>query len=121
MSALLNQLESIRSLKGIALLEADSKLKSWCDNELLRLILSQSDVFESAPQTSCNEKVCAQYLSDRNKAEKHLNFISALADFLSFVNLDIRRPKIFADYFPQNYVVNDNSNGWELLEQLVEC
>jgi hypothetical protein len=133
MSALLNQLESIRGLKDILLLDAESKLKSWCDNEQLRLILSQWDVFESTPyssnlvnsyfkqfKTSCTEKVCAQYLSDRNHAEKHLNFISALADFLSFVNLNIKRPKVFADNFLQNYVVNDNSNGRELVERLVE-
>jgi hypothetical protein len=134
MSALLNQLESIRGLKDISLLDAESKLKSWCDgNKRLRLILSQRDVFDSAPYSSnlvnnhfkqfkksCIDKVFFQVLSVRDKAEKHLNFISALNDFLSFVNLDIRRPKVFDDYFVQNYVVNDNSNGRKLVKRLVE-
>jgi hypothetical protein len=97
------------------------------------LILNQSDVFESAQYSftlannyfkefkkSGTEMLFSQCLSDRDNAEKHLNFISALTDFLSFVNLDIRRPKVFADYFLQNYVVNENSNGRELVERLVE-
>jgi hypothetical protein len=133
MSTLLKDLESIQRLRDIPLLDAESKLKSWCDGERLRVILSQRDVFESAPYSfalvnnyfkqfkkSCTEKVFSQGLSDRHNAKKHLQFISALNDFLSFVNLNIKRPKMFADYFLQNYVVNDNSNGRELVEQLVE-
>jgi hypothetical protein len=123
MSTLLKDLESIQRLRDIPLLDAESKLKSWCDGERLRVILSQRDVFESAPYSfalvnnyfkqfkkSCTEKVFSQGLSDRHNAKKHLQFISALNDFLSFVNLNIKRPKMFADYFLQNYVVNDNSN-----------
>ena len=133
MSALLKQLESIRCLRNIQLLDENSKLRSWCDGERLRLILGQIDVFETAPYSftlvnnhfqqfkkSCTEKVFSQCLSDRDNAEKHLKFISALNDFLSYVNLDNRRPKMFADYFLQNYVVNDNSNGRELIQRLVE-
>jgi hypothetical protein len=134
MSSLLKELESIQYLRDISLLDAESKLKSWCDgNKRLRLILSQRDVFDSAPYSSnlvnnhfkqfkksCIDKVFFQVLSVRDKAEKHLNFISALNDFLSFVNLDIRRPKVFDDYFVQNYVVNDNSNGRKLVKRLVE-
>lgn len=100
-----------------------------CGGKRLQLILEQSNPFETTPlsvglvasyfkqlKKSCIE-VISYCLNVRHNTKKHVNFISALHNFLTFVNTEIKRPNILPDDFLRK--LND-STGQEIVKKLAE-
>ena len=129
---LMDQFQSMESIRDIEHPETMELVKDWCGGKRLELILDQSDVFETTPHSSALvanyfkhlKKSCIDVVSHclnvRHNTNEHVDFISALHTFLTFANAHMKRSTILPDDVFINKLYKDDTTGRELFHKLVE-
>lgn len=122
---LLGQLDSLHCFQDISNITG-SKIFQWCGGQRFQLIVDQQKLFESIHHlvsgyfSQFKNVLINKLFSLCLDSSTQSSFITALTDFLAFVNVHPERIKIFDDAFVRDKVGDDNINGEDLIVSLVQ-